>query len=112
MFSINRAVYSTEFQKYLFDDFLPAEGDIYVTSGNGQDYIHVYTGTNQHFRFRILRLDYDDYNQGTHQVGYSCLDADGSKVNVKFMFKEGYVDVYFFFETTAIIYSVKPPGRF
>lgn len=112
VFGINRAVYSPEFSKYLFDDNLSATGDIYFTSGNGQDVVHVYTSRNDHYKYRIVRQIFDNYTDGIHQIGYSCVDNEGSIVTVKFMFHQDIVEIYFFFDKTAIIYSVKPPGRF
>lgn len=96
----------------MFDENLPANGDIFVTNFNGIDRIHVYTGQNDHITFDIIRQIYDNYNGYDHQIGYSCRTKDGSMMTVKFMFKETYVEVYFFFDTTAIVYSVTPKGRF
>lgn len=111
VFAINRAVYSPEFQKYMFDENLPSTGDIYVTNNKGFEQVHVYTANNQHIRFTIVRELYDNYNRGDRQLGYSCLDPGGSKVTVKFIFKDEHVEVYFFFDTMGIVYSTTPMGR-
>lgn len=111
VFAINRAVYSNEFQKYMFDENVSTTGDIYVTYYEGKNVIHIYTADNVHIKFNIIRELYDDYNNGDHQVGYKITDEKGFEASVKFMFRKQYVEVYFFFDTTAYVYSVRPQGR-